>query len=344
MIRKLASIRRVKDIKPIEGADVIELVFVDGWQCVSKKDGFKIGDLGVYFEIDSFLPVKPEFEFLRKSCYRTMADGTTGFRLKTIRLRGQLSQGMMLPLDAVGLSNVNEGDDVTDTLEVKKFEPPIPACLAGEVEGPIPSFIRKTDQERIQNLPDYFEKYRDVEFEETEKLEGSSMTVYHNQGETGVCGRKWEYRETKDNSLWKVSNRLNLIERLTKLGRNIAIQSEIIGEGIESNPYKLIGQTFKIYDIWDIDRQYYLTSIERLEVFDKLGLSLSSYHVPILSYCKIFQKIRTMEEMLEYCNGESQIAKIRREGIVYKSVERIGPEIVSFKAVSNVYLLGQSKR
>jgi RNA ligase (TIGR02306 family) len=142
MIRKLASIRKVKDVKPIEGADVIELILIDGWQCVSKIGQLKKDDLCVYFEIDSFCPEKPEFEFLRKSSFKTMADGSTGFRLKTIRLKEQLSQGLVLPLSEVNLSDVNEGDDVTEILGIKKYEPPIPACLAGEVRGPVPGCIR----------------------------------------------------------------------------------------------------------------------------------------------------------------------------------------------------------
>src|SRR5260221_575643 len=96
-MRKLASIQKVLDIQPIPNADAIEVVTINGWKVVSKKGEFKIGDLCVYFEIDSFLPIKPEFEFLRKSCYRKMADGSEGFRLRTIKLRGQISQGLVLP-------------------------------------------------------------------------------------------------------------------------------------------------------------------------------------------------------------------------------------------------------
>lgn len=155
--RKLASIRVVSEIKPIEGADNIELAIVDGWQCVVKKGEFFEGQPCVYFEIDSFLPIKPVFEFLRKSSYRKMGM-KEGFRLKTIRLRGQISQGLVL-----GLSILPEGlepcffensnhKDVSDILGVIKYEPPIPACLVGKVKGNFPSFIRKTDLERVQNI------------------------------------------------------------------------------------------------------------------------------------------------------------------------------------------------
>lgn len=98
-MRKLASIQRVYKIEPIDGADRIELAHVLGWQCVVNKDSFAPMDLGVYFEIDSFLPVKPEFEFLRASSYKKTDIMGEGFRLKTMRFRGQISQGLLLPLE-----------------------------------------------------------------------------------------------------------------------------------------------------------------------------------------------------------------------------------------------------
>ena len=97
MERKLASIQRICKVLPIEGADAIEMVMVNSWKVVSKKGEFKEGDLCVYFEIDSFLPMEKDFEFLRKSSYKKMGD-LEGFRLKTIKLRGQVSQGLCLPL------------------------------------------------------------------------------------------------------------------------------------------------------------------------------------------------------------------------------------------------------
>jgi RNA ligase (TIGR02306 family) len=148
MERKLASIRRITNISPIEGADKIELVTVDGWKVVVAKDvGHKVGNMVVYCEIDSFLPVKDEFEFLRKSSYKKMVDGTEGFRLKTIKLRGQVSQGLILPINVLPINqfasghNLPEGMDVTEMLGIVKYEPPIPAELAGKVKGMFPSFL-----------------------------------------------------------------------------------------------------------------------------------------------------------------------------------------------------------
>lgn len=157
MERKLASIQRIKEILPIEGADMIELVVVNSWKVVAAKSvGHKVGDLVVYCEIDSFLPVEPEFEFLRKSSFKKMGD-QEGFRLKTIKLRGQISQGLILPLrDAEEVMNrkskdsvlLLEGIDVSENLGIVKYDPPVPANLAGKVKGNFPSFLRKTDEER----------------------------------------------------------------------------------------------------------------------------------------------------------------------------------------------------
>lgn len=166
-MRKLATIRKINDLQPIEEADRIELATVDGWQVVVAKNvGHKIGDIVVYCEIDSFIPVEPEFEFLRKTSYKKMED-KEGFRLKTVKLRGQVSQGLIIPLDdALNIIKRRNGGlyfdpkqlgfDLTVLLGISKYEPPIPAQLAGIMKGIFPIFIRKTDEERIQNFADKY--------------------------------------------------------------------------------------------------------------------------------------------------------------------------------------------
>lgn len=183
MERKLASIQKVREVKPIKNADAIEVARVNNWDVVVKKGEYKPGDLCVYCEVDSFLPEKPEFEFLRKSSYKKMGD-VGGFRLKTIKMRGQISQGLLLPLSVLNSDETPysgvwvEGDDVTEMLGIVKYEPPIPAELAGKMKGNFPSFVVKTDEERIQNMTDEFEQIKKlqreqgVKFYETEKLDG----------------------------------------------------------------------------------------------------------------------------------------------------------------------------
>ena len=122
MSRKLASIQRIWKIEPIEGADRIELAYVLGWQCVVNKGQFKPMDLAVYFEIDSFLPIRPEYEFMRASSYKNTDIMGEGFRLKTQKFRGQVSQGLILPVSQFHEipTEIELGADVTEILKVRK--------------------------------------------------------------------------------------------------------------------------------------------------------------------------------------------------------------------------------
>lgn len=159
-MRKLVSIQEIKDVKPIENADKIEVVKILGWAVVVKKGEFKVGDKVVYAEIDSLFPEKEEFEFLRDR----------GFRIRTIRLRGQVSQGICFPIDILPEGEYEIGDDVTEILGVTKYEPPIPACLSGRAKGTFPSFIEKTDETRVQVLQDRLTKFKGVKCVYSEKL------------------------------------------------------------------------------------------------------------------------------------------------------------------------------
>jgi len=338
MERKLASIRKISDLSPIEGADKIELATIDGWKVVVAKDvNHKVGDLIVYCEVDSFLPIREDFEFLRKSSYKKMADGNEGFRLKTIKLRGQISQGLIVPLDVllkhgVSSDDVFEGLDVTGTLGIIKYEPPVPAQLAGQVKGLFPSFLKKTDEERIQNLSKEFPIYKLAKFYVTEKLDGSSVTYYVKDGVFGVCSRNLDLLEDENNTMWKFAITTGLRERMVGLGKNIAVQGEIIGEGIQGNPYKRIGQTVKIFNGFDIDKYDYLSLDSLLELTKVLELKT----VPILDL--EFTLPETIDELLLMAEGESILnIKTEREGLVIRSHDRK----ISFKAISNKFLLNE---
>lgn len=358
MERKLASIRKIKSIEPIEGADKIELVTVDGWKVVVAKDvNHKVDDFVIYCEVDSFLPIKEEYEFLRKSSYKKMADGSEGFRLKTIKLRGQISQGLILPLSVlegegemkIGVSSQSHGDqlqvgpydnalvieegvDVTDVLGIVKYEPPVPAQLAGQVKGMFPSFLKKTDEERIQNLTKEFPIYKLAKFYVTEKLDGSSVTYYVKDGVFGVCSRNLDLLEDENNTMWKFAITTGLREKMVGLGKNIAVQGEIIGEGIQGNPYQRIGQTVKIFNGFDIDKYDYLSLDELLELTKVLELKT----VPILDLD--FTLPETIDELLLMAEGKSVLNnKTEREGLVIRSHDRK----ISFKAISNKFLLNE---
>lgn len=179
-MRKLASVQRIRSVEPIEGADRIELVKVLGWQCVAKKGQFKAGDDCVYFEIDSFLPVKPEFEFLRGNSYKNSELLGEGFRLRTMKFRGQISQGLVLPISIVeenGWHGLPEGTDVTELLEVRKWEIPEMATNGGTVIGSRPHSIPYTDETRIQAEPELLQEFAGLPYYISTKMDGSSHSI-----------------------------------------------------------------------------------------------------------------------------------------------------------------------
>jgi RNA ligase (TIGR02306 family) len=339
MERKLATVRRIKEILPIEGADRIELAVVDGWKVVVAKDvQHKVGDLVIYCEIDSFLPIREEFEFLCKSSYKKMGD-QEGFRLRTAKMKGQISQGLILPISVLNPPDTNiyvqpfEGLDVTEMLDIVKYEPPIPANLAGKVKGLFPSFLIKTDEERAQNIAVEYSALcfqSKHQFYVTEKLDGSSATFYINNGEFGVCSRNLELLETEDNSFWKVARELKLEENLRALEKNICLQGELIGEGIQGNPYGIKGQTVRFFSVYLIDSRTRLGIKDLEDICFMIGLQT----VPILE--SNFLLPNTIEEMLQYAEGKSALnPKTEREGVVVRSLDGT----ISFKAISNKFLL-----
>ena len=340
-MRKLATIRKIDALRPIPDADAIECAVVGGWTAVVKKGEFTAGDLAVYCEIDSWIPhaLAP---FLSKGKEPRVFDGIAGERLRTMKLRGQLSQGLLLPFAIMKpfFDDIlfTEGVDVSELLGIVKYEVPIPAQLAGEVKGMFPGWIQKTDQERVQNLKeelDYWLREQHV-WEITEKLDGSSMTVYLRDEEFGVCSRNLELKPSETNSLWKVAVRNDLELKLRRANRNLALQGELIGEGIQGNPYKMKGREFFLFDIYDIDASKYLTPAERNAFVEEHDIK----HVPVLAFgAELWDTlgINSIDNILKFAEGKSVMGMIgcEREGLVFKSKSMQ----CSFKAISNKFLL-----
>ena len=339
--RKLTTIRIISQLKPIKGADLIEVAVIDGWEVVVKKDEFKIGDLCVYFEIDSWIPTELA-PFLSKGKEPREYKGVRGERLKTIKLKGQISQGLALPTSILNdcaidlLLDINQ--DVTDVLNILKWEREIPAQLRGQMADNFPYYIPKTDQERIQNyirnLPP------DVnQWEITEKLDGSSMTVFRTTNATmdgsthfGVCSRNYELKlDDVNNSFVATTLRLGLLDKLHAHNLNVALQGELIGPGIQKNPYELSELKYYIYDIFDIDKQRYYLPAERQSLCESLNLK----HVPVFANYETDSRT-TVSELLTFAEGQSNLnPRTQREGLVFKNV--INNE--SFKVISNAWLL-----
>jgi RNA ligase (TIGR02306 family) len=335
-MRKLASIQEIKEINPIEGADSIEVATILGWKVVIQKGQVSVGDKVVYVEIDSVLPDKPEFEFIKKR----------SLRIKTIRLRGQVSQGICFPLSIIPNDFIPELDaDCTEVLGITKYEPTIPACLSGKVKGFFPPFIPKTDETRVQVLQKLLDKYKGQRFYITEKLDGSSATFYIKDGEFGVCSRNLELLEDEENSFWKVAREYDIENKLRSLGINIAIQGELVGEGIQGNKLKIRGQKVYFFNAFDIDNFYYLSLTEFISLFTAdLKLPL----VPIIEWNydlendieAIIKRATIKSEICSDAWSEGIVIRPHKENIdLILSNEKSHNGRVSFKAINPEFLL-----
>jgi len=333
-MRKLATIRKIDGLFPIEGADSIERALIGGWSVVTRKGEYSVGDRVVYLEIDSWVPAKLA-PFLSKGKEPREFEGIKGERLRTIKLRGQISQGLLLNLDQVipETNSFVEGDDVSEFLGIIKWERPMNAQLAGMAKGNFPSFIPKTDQERVQNIVKEIANAREMRmrFEVTEKLEGSSMTVYLDHGVFGVCSRNLDLKETEGNSFWSTARANDIEAKMRAIDNDwdFAIQGELIGPGIQENIYKLSKPEFHVFDVYDIMNGCYLDPERRRALIERMGLT----HVPVLTTFMV-----PVIDLLALAEGKSVLNPTQeREGIVFKECNGG----MSFKAISNKYLLNE---
>ena len=325
-MRQIVSIQRIKKIEPIPNADAIVKATVLGWQLVTKKGEFNEGDLCVYVEIDALLPDKPAFEFMK----------ARGMRVRTIRLRGQISQGICFPLSILpGSIKIEEGMDVTEILGIEKYEPPVPASLSGIMKGGFPSFIPKTDETRVQVLQDLLDKFNNEPCYVTEKLDGTSVTYFIKDGVFGVCSRNLELIETPDNTLWKLAREMQIEEKLVALKGNYALQGEVIGEGVQGNKYKMKGQQVFFFSAFNIDEYQYLDYSDFNAIIHELGFKT----VPVLE--NDFVLINSIEALVKKAVGKSVLYSVDREGIVIRPlIEKVDATgRVSFKAINPEFLL-----
>lgn len=347
--RVMARVVRVDAINPIEGADKIELAQIGGWKVVVKKGEFQVDRLAVYCEIDSFIPHTIAPFLTKPGQFPKVYNNVEGQRLRTVKLRGQISQGLLLPAmvavvafdgskfdEGQELSEFfYEGQDVTELLGIQKWEPPA-EFRAANAKGSFPHFIPKTDQERIQNLSRSLEKWiaEGHRWQVTEKVDGSSMTVFYKDGEVGCCSRNLELKDDGTSTFWETAKAEKLVEKLISHGKNIALQGELIGGNIQGNAYKVPGFQFHLYDIFDIDKQEYWHP-DAVLVF---ALENEIRHVPeVHGYFDMGEKTSDMEILLTFAEGKSLIgAKPEREGLVFKSLTEPG---TSFKVISNKWLL-----
>lgn len=388
-MRKLVTIRRIDSLKQIKEADKIELVFIDGWQVVVKKGEFKVNDFCVYFEVDSLIPVGcKEFEFLRSSCYKKSENA---YRIKTIRLKGEISQGIVFPLSILEnwgkfrkkigsmdyLQTKNKlfficlYEDLTNLIGVRKYDPQAKIERqykekANRIKNPIlrviykhipfigkwsklkasqagfPSFLHKTDEVRVQNIPFIFEQFKSVVCYVTEKLDGQSVTFAIYENKFYVCSRNFQILYDNGQSYWNVAKIYEIKKKLKKLKRNICIQGEIIGSKIQGNKYKRKENEFYIFNAFDIDKQKYY-SFDELKI---LCVMIGIPTVPILRFGVELGKFKNVQNIVKYSDGNTRLCNgIKREGIVVRSLDNkpfatcgVG-ETFSFKVINPEFLL-----
>ena len=350
-MRQLASIQSVNAVEPIPGADAIEKIRVLGWWVVVKKGEYQAGDRVIYCEIDSLLPERPEFEFLRAGSYKPAridssgaVEQPSGFRIKTIKLRGQVSQGICFPLGFLPAGMTpSDGDEVTELLGIIKWKPPAPADFRGQSPGtPFPAFLPKTDETRVQLLEETLARHHGKIFYVTEKLDGTSFTAFVRQGEFGLCGRNtWLDPADGTSALVRLARGLDLEPKLRaaadRLGHDIAIQGEVIGPAVQKNKYALPALSLRVFNVLDVGEYRLLDRPAQLAEIARLGLD----SVPDLGTLVLDH---TVDDLVALAEGKSTLnPKVEREGIVLRPLaeehdETIGGRL-SFKAINPKFLL-----
>ena len=344
-MRKLASVQCVWNVEPIEGADRIELAHVLGWQCVVNKSEFKPMDLGVYFEIDSFLPIREEFEFLRSGSYKKTDIMGEGFLLRTKKFRGQISQGLLLPLTAfpeLAGECWESGDDVSEILGVRKYEIEERATTGGNVIGTLPYDVPHTDETRVQAEPGLIQEFAGRDYYISTKMDGSSHSVSIDENGFHVTGHNYEYKNDDSSAFYRFVNAMGLRGKMESYVMEsgldtLTIQGEFCAPGIQQNRLKLQKPEWYVFTVRENGRRVGLA--EMLMVCYELDL----LNVPIEEIGEdLPSKYPTVEALLERADGNYPNGG-KKEGIVVRPTETvysptIGAEL-SMKVVNNKYLL-----
>jgi RNA ligase (TIGR02306 family) len=334
----VASIQRVRDVRQHPNADALDLCTVLGWQVVVKKGEFKSGDLCVYIEIDSVLPDKPDFEFLRNK----------NFRIKPIKLRGEASNGICFPLSILSKFPVKvdhiytEGDDVTEVLGITHYEKPIPAELSGKVVGHRPGFIRKTDELNLRSYPHVLDAMKGLPYYITRKDDGSSGTFFLKDGVFGVCSRNLQLQEDEKNGFWRMARKYDVENalRTSYLGQteNVAIQAEVVGPGVNGNNLGLKELELHVFNLIDLKKGV-------LESADHLFEFCLVYRIPTItlieegdSFGYELHELVSLANAQKYPNGSpAEGIVIRPKNYTPEHSERLAWDALSGKIINENY-------
>jgi RNA ligase (TIGR02306 family) len=324
-MNNLATIQKVKNVRPCPNSENLDLVQILGWQVVTKRGEFPEDSLCIYVSIDTVLPETATFEFLRNK----------SFRIKPIRLRGEESAGICFPLSIlpanyskdpmtleVGesispFSGYKEGEDVTDILGIKKYEKPIPAELQGKMVGHIPSFLIITDEDNLRTYPDAIPELWSRPYYITRKDDGCSGTFFMKDLKFGVCSRRIHLEDTEGNGYWKMAKKYDL-ERILKAewgDYDIAVQGEVCGPAIQDNHIGLTEMELHIFNLFDIKNRRYL-SYETLTAF------CAKYNLPMVVTLNEGASFGfTLEELVKFASEQKYPNGQPAEGIVIRPKE-----------------------
>lgn len=336
-MRKLVTIQNVVGVHSIPDADRIEMVQILGWQCVAKKGEFQVDDRCVYFEVDAYLPVNDvRFEFLRASSYRNNEFMGEGFRIKTQKFRGQISQGLALPVSAFPeLDGIENDVDVSEILGVVKWDMPEIEGSAGTIIGDKPHGIPTTDETRVQSIDELRQQLLGKKYYISTKMDGTSCTVYFIDGEFGVCTRNNLLKDDGKSSMWNHMKKMGLEDKMRAYGRNLVIQGEFCGHGIQKNRLRLKEAMWYVFNVIDGDTMHLMSLDDMIAVSNDLGLTT----VPIEECGDNFNY--TLAELLEKARGKYP-SGLDKEGIVIRPVEpeycHILGKSLSFKVLNNDFL------
>jgi RNA ligase (TIGR02306 family) len=318
---KVATIEEIAEVLPHPNADALELAKIKGWQVCIKKGEFKKGDLCIYICVDSVLEDKPVYEFLRNK----------NFRIRTVKLRGQISQGIAFPMnlfktlghDTVVFTEPDViGSDVSHYVYAKHYEKPLPANLAGETKGYRPSFIKKTDEDNIKSNPSVLEELKGKPYYISVKVDGSSGTFFLKDDNFGVCSRNLELKYDENNAFWKIAIKYDIENKLRKIGRNIAVQGEVYGPGIQGNLLGLSEIEFQAFNLFDIDKQEYLGHNELQEFCFNNNIPIVKIIDVGPEFNKSLAELQEMSNNLRYDNGNLA------EGIVIRPIQEMYSQVL----------------
>lgn len=294
-MRRLASIQIIRKLSPIENADRIELAHIEGFQCVVPK-GYHVGDKVIYIETDSICPKNDTFAFLKGHSH-----------IKLQKIRGVYSQGIALEYHG----DAPVGTDMTEELGIVKYEPPEQPM---DTVGAFPWYIPKTDEVRAQNIPELLTKYKGTPCYATEKLDGSFCTIYRNKGHVGVCTRKREVDSTSP--IFKTAEKQGLLDFISNLDKDIAIQGEFVGPKQQGNHLHLPEHHIYVFSVYDITKQGYFDQ-------DTMDLFLNFHNVDTVPLVNEFAMTDNIDELVGMAIGNSTFGNFPREGIVIRPIEPI---------------------